>query len=175
MVEVLQAAPTAAWSPARSSPTANAEIIDNVGHSATATAPSGGGDGWRWTGASTTGRKRSWPPAAAPSWSVESALDQASVSSTRILHLRRRRRSLRSASGWPVVGGYVPSAVVYHKYSATTGAYSPFKAFLVERNRIWLTIKCFPPGALLLRPFFAVWRIFLQVYGVAAGKGRPDA
>ena len=29
----------------------------------------------------------------------------------------------------------VPAAVVYHAYSATTSAYSPLKAFLVERNR----------------------------------------
>lgn len=72
-------------------------------------------------------------------------------------------------NGWKAV--YAPAAVVYHKYSASTGAYSPFKAFLVERNRIWLTIKYFPLGALILSPVFAVWRMFLQVYGVAARKG----
>ncbi|MEA1927151.1 MAG: glycosyltransferase family 2 protein [Candidatus Auribacterota bacterium] len=72
-------------------------------------------------------------------------------------------------AGWKVV--YVPSAIVYHKYSATTGAYSPFKAFLVERNRIWLTIKNFPPGALFLSPVFAVLRMIYQSYGVLAGKG----
>ncbi|MDP8214247.1 MAG: glycosyltransferase family 2 protein [Candidatus Euphemobacter frigidus] len=72
-------------------------------------------------------------------------------------------------AGWKVI--YVPSAVVYHKYSATTGAYSPFKAFLVERNRIWLTIKYFPPGALMLAPAYAAFRLLLQVYGVLAGKG----
>lgn len=71
--------------------------------------------------------------------------------------------------GWRAV--YVPAAVVYHKYSATTGAYSPFKAFLVERNRIWLTIKNFPPGPLLLAPFYAAGRILLQAWGVLAGKG----
>lgn len=76
-------------------------------------------------------------------------------------------------AGWQAV--YVPSAVVYHKYSATTGAYSPLKAFLVERNRIWLTIKCFPPGPLILAPVFAGGRILLQVYGVLAGKGAAGA
>lgn len=75
--------------------------------------------------------------------------------------------------GWQVV--YVPTAVVYHKYSATTGAYSPFKAFLVERNRIWLTVKCFPPGALLAAPFFAAGRIILQAWGVLSGKGASGA
>ncbi|MCX6348166.1 MAG: glycosyltransferase family 2 protein [Candidatus Aureabacteria bacterium] len=72
-------------------------------------------------------------------------------------------------NGWRTL--YAPTAVVYHKYSASTGAYSPFKAFLVERNRIWLTIKYFPLGALLLSPVFAVLRMSLQAYGVAARKG----
>lgn len=76
-------------------------------------------------------------------------------------------------AGWKAV--YVPEAVVYHKYSATAGAYSPFKAFLVERNRIWLTIKTFPPGPLILAPFFAAGRILLQVYSVLAGKGAAGA
>ncbi|MFH1038826.1 MAG: glycosyltransferase family 2 protein [PVC group bacterium] len=76
-------------------------------------------------------------------------------------------------AGWKAL--YVPSAVVYHKYSATTGAYSPLKAFLVERNRIWLTIKCFPPGALLLAPIFAALRLLLQAYGVLSGKGAAGA
>jgi len=64
-----------------------------------------------------------------------------------------------------------PAAVVYHKYSASTGAYSPLKAFLVERNRVWLTVKYFPPGALALSPFFLLWRLLFQAYGVLAGKG----
>jgi len=72
-------------------------------------------------------------------------------------------------AGWKVV--YVPSSIVYHKYSATTGAYSPIKAFLVERNRIWLTIKNFPPGALLMVPVYAAARMIYQAYGVIAGKG----
>ena len=72
-------------------------------------------------------------------------------------------------AGWKVV--YVPSSIVYHKYSATTGAYSPFKAFLVERNRIWLTVKNFPPGALLMAPVYASLRMIYQIYGVLAGKG----
>jgi len=76
-------------------------------------------------------------------------------------------------AGWKAV--YVPSAVVYHKYSATTGAYSPFKAFLVERNRIWLTVKCFPPVPLLLAPLYAAGRIILQAYGALAGKGAAGA
>lgn len=76
-------------------------------------------------------------------------------------------------AGWKAV--YVPGSVVYHKYSATTGAYSPLKAFLVERNRIWITVKCFPPGALLAAPLFAALRIILQAYGALAGKGASGA
>jgi len=72
-------------------------------------------------------------------------------------------------AGWSVV--YVPPARILHKYSATTGAYSPFKAFLVERNRIWLTVKYFPIGALLCSPFFAALRLLLQAYGVVTGRG----
>ncbi len=72
-------------------------------------------------------------------------------------------------AGWKVV--YVPSSIVYHKYSPTTGPYSPFKPFLVERNRIWVTIKNFPPGALLMAPVFAGLRMIYQSYGVLVGKG----
>ena len=72
-------------------------------------------------------------------------------------------------AGWKTFSA--PAAVVRHKYSASTGAYSPFKAFLVERNRIWITIKYFPPGALWAAPAFAAWRLFLQAWGVVAGKG----
>jgi len=72
-------------------------------------------------------------------------------------------------AGWKVI--YVPGALVFHKYSATTGPYSPFKAFLVERNRFWLTVKCFPIGALLLSPFFIFLRLIFQAYGAVSGRG----
>ncbi len=76
-------------------------------------------------------------------------------------------------AGWKAV--YVPGSVVHHKYSSTAGAYSPLKAFLVERNRIWLTVKCFPPGALLAVPLFAAFRMTLQAYGALSGKGASGA
>ncbi len=47
---------------------------------------------------------------------------------------------------------YVPSARVYHKYSSSSSAYSPLKAFLVERNRIWVLLKYFPIEMILLSP-----------------------
>jgi GT2 family glycosyltransferase len=66
---------------------------------------------------------------------------------------------------------YVPTAVVYHRYSQSSGAYSPLKAFYVERNRIWIALKYFPLSALLLSPGYTLYRLFLQGYGALAGKG----
>ncbi len=72
-------------------------------------------------------------------------------------------------AGWRCV--YVPRAVVYHKYSATTEAYSPLKAYLVERNRIWVMMKCFPPGMIVMSPCYTLLRYLLQGYGVMTGRG----
>ena len=66
---------------------------------------------------------------------------------------------------------YVPTAVVYHKYSATTGTYSPQKAFLAERNRLWLLFKNFPVVDILLSPFHTVLRYSLHLKGAITGKG----
>jgi GT2 family glycosyltransferase len=72
-------------------------------------------------------------------------------------------------AGWTCF--YVPSANVYHKYSATTGMYSPEKAFLAERNRIWLLFKNFPVVDILLSPFHTVLRYALHLKGAITGKG----
>jgi GT2 family glycosyltransferase len=45
---------------------------------------------------------------------------------------------------------YVPAAVVLHAYSGSAGAYSELKAYLVERNRVWLVVKNFPTGMMLM-------------------------
>jgi GT2 family glycosyltransferase len=66
---------------------------------------------------------------------------------------------------------YVPAAVVYHKYSATTGTYSPQKAFLAERNRLWLLFKNFPVVDILVSPFYTFLRYSLHLKGVLVGKG----
>ena len=39
-------------------------------------------------------------------------------------------------AGWTCV--YVPTARVFHVHSATAGEFSALKAFLIERNRIWV-------------------------------------
>jgi hypothetical protein len=72
-------------------------------------------------------------------------------------------------AGWTCT--YVPSAVAYHKYSATSGTYSPQKAFLAERNRIWLLFKNFPVVDILCSPFHTVLRYSLHLKGAVTGKG----
>jgi GT2 family glycosyltransferase len=72
-------------------------------------------------------------------------------------------------AGWKCI--YNPKAVVYHFHSASAGTYSPFKAYLVERNRIWVAIKSFPISLLLFGQFYTFWRYVLQAYGAFSGKG----
>lgn len=66
---------------------------------------------------------------------------------------------------------YVPTARVYHHYSATAGKYSPLKAYLVERNHLYLRVRLFPKRMLLMSPFYTLARYALQAYGVFSGKG----
>jgi GT2 family glycosyltransferase len=66
---------------------------------------------------------------------------------------------------------FVPTAIVYHVYSATTGRYSPMKLYLVERNRIWIVLKYFPAKRLLLTPFYTKIRYIYQFYGVVFKRG----
>jgi GT2 family glycosyltransferase len=72
-------------------------------------------------------------------------------------------------AGWRCM--YVPEAVVYHKYSATTEPYSPLKAYLVERNRIWVVMKCFPLRIAVASLFYTLLRYIMQAYGIVTGKG----
>jgi len=72
-------------------------------------------------------------------------------------------------AGWRCI--YNPKAVVHHFHSASSGSYSPFKAYLVERNRIWVAIKSFPISLLIFGQFYTFWRYVLQAYGALTGKG----
>jgi GT2 family glycosyltransferase len=47
-------------------------------------------------------------------------------------------------AGWKCL--YVPEAAVFHHYSRTAGRVSPMKAFYVERNRLYVLRKNFPPN-----------------------------
>ncbi len=71
--------------------------------------------------------------------------------------------------GWAAL--YVPTAVVYHKHSASFGAYSPLKVMLVERNRLLLAIKNFSWPLLLQNPFWTVRRFFWNAYAIIRGRG----
>ncbi|MBF0520207.1 MAG: glycosyltransferase family 2 protein, partial [Nitrospirae bacterium] len=73
------------------------------------------------------------------------------------------------AAGWGAV--YAPNAVVYHKYSGTGGKYSLFKAFLVERNRIWVAVKNFPLRFILKAPFYTFKRYLYQAYSIITSRG----
>ena len=67
--------------------------------------------------------------------------------------------------GWRCVT--VPSAVVYHWGSAS----SPLKAFLIERNRLWVMVKCFPLPLLLAAPFFTLLRFAFLIVAVILHRG----
>jgi len=71
--------------------------------------------------------------------------------------------------GWRCV--YVPTAVVYHKFSGSGAAFSAFKALHVERNRLWLAVKNLPWPLLLLSPVFTLLRYGWQTYGAFTGRG----
>ena len=72
-------------------------------------------------------------------------------------------------AGWGCV--YVPTAKVYHKYSSSSSAYSPLKAFLVERNRIWVLLKYYPVELILVSPCFTLIRLAVHAYGALTGQG----
>jgi GT2 family glycosyltransferase len=67
--------------------------------------------------------------------------------------------------GWRCVTA--PSAVVYHWGSSM----SPLKAFLVERNRLWVAVKCLPLPLLLLAPFFTLLRFAFLGAAVVLHRG----
>jgi GT2 family glycosyltransferase len=66
-------------------------------------------------------------------------------------------------AGWNCL--YIPTAVVFHMHSATAGEFSPMKAFLIERNRIWVALKTFPLSLLVVSPFFTLLRFAYHAYG----------
>ena len=72
-------------------------------------------------------------------------------------------------AGWECL--YVPEAVVDHRYSHSAGKASALKAYYVERNRLFLTLKSFPAGLLLKMPFYACARYFWHAILAARGRG----
>ena len=73
-------------------------------------------------------------------------------------------------AGWKCV--YSPKAIVYHLHSVSTGGrVSAFKAFLVERNRIWVALKNFPLSLIIYGQLYTLWRYVFQAYGALKGRG----
>lgn len=72
-------------------------------------------------------------------------------------------------AGWRCA--LAPDAVVEHRHSASLGAYSPRKIYLVERNRMWLVAKYFPWRLILANPFLWSWRALLTLRAGSRGVG----
>lgn len=71
--------------------------------------------------------------------------------------------------GWRCL--YVPTALAYHKKSMSGGYHSAFKAYLVERNRIWNAVRLLPLRLLVLSPLWTLARYLGQAYATASGQG----
>jgi GT2 family glycosyltransferase len=66
---------------------------------------------------------------------------------------------------------FVPSAIVHHQKSASAGHHSVFKAFHVERNRLWNLLKLFPWRLVAVSPAFTVYRYVLQSFAALTNRG----
>lgn len=73
-------------------------------------------------------------------------------------------------AGWQAVSA--PRAVVYHKFSATSGKCSALKMYLVERNRYWFVLKNFPFRILPSFPVVELYRCLLMAYALLCRKGK---
>ena len=67
---------------------------------------------------------------------------------------------------------FVPAAVVYHKYSKSSGASSLFKVCQGERNRIWVIVKNYPFIFLVIAFPYNLLKLILLFYYNLKGQGR---
>ncbi len=72
-------------------------------------------------------------------------------------------------AGWKCI--YTPHAIAYHAHSRAAGSYSDFKAYHVERNRIFIALKYFPVRNLAASFFYAAFRYVSQVWLSRKGQG----
>lgn len=72
-------------------------------------------------------------------------------------------------AGWECL--YVADAVVYHRYSASSGKYSLFKTYLVERNHYWFVLKNYPLSLILLNPLHTLRLYFYQAFSMLKKQG----
>lgn len=72
-------------------------------------------------------------------------------------------------AGWKC--WYVPEARARHRKSATSGNYSVFKAYHVERNRLYCLWKWMPRYLVFVSPLFTLNRYAMQGYAAATHQG----
>jgi GT2 family glycosyltransferase len=72
-------------------------------------------------------------------------------------------------AGWKC--WYVPTTRVRHQKSATAGNYSIFKAYHVERNRIYCLWKWMPRFLVFVAPLFTLNRYVMQGYAAHTHQG----
>jgi GT2 family glycosyltransferase len=72
-------------------------------------------------------------------------------------------------AGWKCL--YAPQAVVDHAYSSSAGRASSLKAYYVERNRLFLTVKNFPAANLVAAPLVSAVRYAWHVVFMLRGRG----
>ena len=72
-------------------------------------------------------------------------------------------------AGWQCA--LAPRAIAYHHYSRSAGAYSPLKAFYVERNRVLVLWRLFPLSLIAVSPAYTAVRFALQAWGAVTGRG----
>ena len=72
-------------------------------------------------------------------------------------------------AGWKC--WYVPTARVRHRHSATAGHHSVFKAYHVERNRLYCLWKWMPRFLVFVSPLFTLNRYAMQGYAVHTRQG----
>ncbi|MCX6164295.1 MAG: glycosyltransferase family 2 protein, partial [Ignavibacteriae bacterium] len=71
--------------------------------------------------------------------------------------------------GWKCI--YNPMALAYHAHSKSAGNYSDFKAFYVERNRLYVAFKYFPLFDFILSFYYSLYRYILQLSLIKRNKG----
>lgn len=70
---------------------------------------------------------------------------------------------------------FVPAAVVFHHFSGTTGALSPAKARLIERNHITVAARHLPTPVLFALPFWTIARWAVLAVTVLRARRRPSS
>jgi len=111
-----------------------------------------------------------WPDGCASLWRRSAFVDLGGMDEEFFAYADDADLGIRfRLAGWRCA--LAPRALVEHRHSQTLGAYSARKLYLVERNRIWLAAKYFPPRLLALNGLFWSWRALLTLRAARAGAG----